>query len=109
MKLATWLMECAHGDMPKNNEEITSKMKAMLRARHKFNRKRKFGAGSIPLRKNEVNFVNSSGITMWYSLRAKLFAWFQAHGLDVELGKDKPEDAKRAAKMTKATYGRSPL
>ena len=71
-KLATWLMKCADGNCPKNRDEITSKMREMLRARNKDNRNRKYGMGTIPLSRTEVQFANSSG-PMWNTTYANLF------------------------------------
>ena len=76
MKLATWLIECADGQKPKDRDQIASKIRTLLRERHRFNRSRKYGVGCIPLSRVEVEFVNkTTGI--YQTFFANLFAWFK--------------------------------
>lgn len=76
LQLASWLLQCADGHMPKDRNEIAAKMRTMLRQRHAFNKRRKYGSGCIPLTPREVEFANSSD-GMYQSLYANLFAWFK--------------------------------
>ena len=77
-KLATWILECADGYKPKHRTDVYVKMKEILRARHRQNKRRKYGTGSIPLSVTEVRSPNSNS---WTPRNGRIGATIQcAHG-----------------------------
>jgi len=58
------------------------------------------------LNQQEINFCLGTKPKLWQTFKANLFAWFVSHDLDVCMGKDQPEDHKRACKMTEETVER---
>ena len=43
-QLATWILACADGQEPKDRTHIATKIKAMLKARHASNKRKKYGS-----------------------------------------------------------------
>ena len=105
-KLAEWLMACANGHSPKDRTEISSKIKTMLRARHDSNRKKKYGAGSVRLNREEVAVLQGNEPRLSKTFFERFYPWCRAHGIKVSEGVDRAQDEKRATKMTEATVER---
>jgi len=107
LKVAEWLLLCADGQSPKERWEVSIKFKQILRARHKANRKRKYGKGSLLLNQAEKEAVNKPmDEPLSHVFFGKYYAWCRAHGIEVSEGADRAQDVMRAAKMTEATVDR---
>ena len=59
IKLADWILACAAGQDPKGRTAVSAKFKAMLRARHASNKRRKWQGCCIRLNYQEVAVVQS--------------------------------------------------
>ena len=104
-KLAEWILACTDGHKLKDRSQVSSKIKEMLRARHKFNRSKNYGLGTIRLSDSEKACAESKE-DLRHSFFQRFYPWCRAHGIEIEEGVDRAQDEKRAAKMTEATIER---
>ena len=100
------MLACADGQAPKDRAAIAAKVKEMLRARHASNKHRQWGGGSIKLNDQEVAAVHSSEPRLSKTFFERFYPWCRAHGIKIEEGVERSQDAKRAAKMTEVTVER---
>eukprot|EP00967_Tisochrysis_lutea_P158778 scaffold325929_cov59-Tisochrysis_lutea.AAC.1 len=71
----------------------------MLTERHRFNRIKKFGKGSIPLNTPELNHVNST-LDLSHTFFQRIFPWWRARGVDIAEGVSRAEEERRSMKHT---------
>ena len=103
-KLAKWLLACGDGQDPKTRAQISVKVKEMLRARHKYNKKQGFGERCIKLNRVELIAVNSpKEEPRSCCFFAQYYPWCRGHGIAIEEGVDRAQDIQRAAKMHERT------
>jgi len=105
-KLAEWLIACCDGQMPKDRTEITAKVKEMLRARHASNKKKKWGPGTVRLNAQELGVLDSNEPRLSNQFFQRYYPWCRAHGIEIEEGVDRSQDATRSSKMTEAVVER---
>ena len=109
-KLAEWILGCADGQDPKNRVQISSKVKELLRARHRSNQKKKWGYGSLRLSDLEVAVVQSATDCLSKMFFERFYPWCRAHGIDmgieIDEGTTRSQDENRAVKMTEKTIQR---
>ena len=100
------MLACVDGHNPKDRVQISSKIKEILRARHAYNKKKKWGANCVRLSDREVACVESNAPQLAKCFFEHFYPWCRAHGIAIEEGVDRAQDEKRAAKMTEATVQR---
>ena len=105
-QLAGWMLASADGQAPKDRAAVTAKVEEMLPARHASNTRRQWGGGSIKLSHQEVAVVHSSEPRLSKTFFERFYTWCRAHGIKIEEGVERSQDAKRAAKMTEVTVER---
>jgi len=71
----------------------------MLAQRHRFNRAKKFGKGTVLLNTPELNHVNSD-LDLSHTFFQRIFPWWRAHGIDIEEGSSRAEEYRRGKKYT---------
>ena len=62
MEVARWALLSADGQKPKDRVMVSSKIKMVLRARHKSNKARKYGPGTLRLNSSELDTLKSVGV-----------------------------------------------
>ena len=66
--------------------QVSTKVRAILRARHKFNKARKYGAGTVRLNDNEVEAVQSSTPQLSKQFFEHFYPWCRARGVQISEG-----------------------
>lgn len=61
VKVGKWIAGCADGHCPKDRSQISQKIIAVLKARHKSNKQRKHGVGTVALNQAELDAVSAGG------------------------------------------------
>jgi len=102
IRVAEWALASADNHKPQNNTAISNKIRAVLRARHILNKKKKYGKGCVRLNAAESRAVNSHG-ALSHTFFSHFYAWCRAKGVAIELGVDRAQDVRRARKMKKST------
>lgn len=105
-KVAEWIMQCADGNNPQYRTDITVRIRTILRARNRDNKKKHYGTGSVKLNTSEKAALKSDKPQLTHSFFQSFYAWCRARGLEVDEGTPKTSETKRAAKMTESTIDR---
>jgi hypothetical protein len=105
-RLAEWILQCADGQDPKDRLKVSAKAKEILRARHTSNKKKKYGAGSVKLNKEEVNALESGKQSLSAAFFQHFYPWCRAHNIAISEGVDRAQDEKRSVKHTEAVVRR---
>lgn len=105
-ELAKWILACADGQDPKDREQVSVKIKELLKARHACNKRKKGGRGFVRLNREEVAVVHSKEPRLSKTFFECFYPWCRAHGIKIDEGGARSQDEKRAAKMTEATVTR---
>ena len=79
------------------------KIKAVLRARHKDNKARKYGLGTVKLNDSELASLSNEEEQLSHTFFQKYYAWCRAKGVAISEGVDSAQDTKRAVKMHEGT------
>ena len=104
--LAAWITGSADGQVPKDRTKISTKIKEMLKARHKFNKDKKWRAGCVLLNQEEKDVVKSKEPRLSKTFFEGFYPWCRADGIKIEEGLARSQDEKRAVKMTEPTIER---
>ena len=102
-KLAAWILACADGQDPKDRTNISTKIRAMLKARHASNKSKKYGRGSVLLNPAEVSAAESVQPRLAKMFFERFYPWCRAHDIAIEEGVERSQDQNRAVKMTEKT------
>ena len=105
-KLAAWILACADGQDPKDRTNISTKIRAMLKARHASNKSKKYGRGSVLLNPAEVSAAESVQPRLAKMFFERFYPWCRAHDIAIEEGVERSQDQNRAVKMTEKTVQR---
>ena len=103
LKVGAWIIQCADGQKPKDRTEVSEKIIEILKARARANREKGYGKGTVLLNEPEKAAAKSlPGHKLTKTFFTNFYAWLRAHGVGIDEGVDRSQDAKRAAKMTGA-------
>lgn len=106
VKVGKWIAGCADGHCPKDRSQISQKIIAVLKARHKSNKQRKHGVGTVALNQAELDAVSAGGELSHRFFQRFYEPWCRARGIDVEEGTDRAQDVSRAQKMVEPVVQR---
>jgi hypothetical protein len=98
LQLADFLLAAAAVHKPKDRAAISAKVRLLLKARHTFNKSKKFGTGTVALNTGEAAFVNGTG-PLSHTFFQKIFPWWLARGISIDLGVSRAQEEKRSKKM----------
>jgi len=101
LKLASWVLARADVHDPQNRHQISVKVRAVLAERHRFNKTKKYGKGTIPLNTPELNHLNSN-IDLSHTFFQRIYPWWRARGIDITEGVSRAEEEKRSQKHREA-------
>jgi hypothetical protein len=96
--LAEWLLNEANHHKPKTRSDVSAKVREMLKARHTYNRSKKWGKGTVALTDLEATFANGTGDLSNTFFQA-IFPWWRARGINIDLGVSRAQEEKRSKKM----------
>jgi hypothetical protein len=107
VQVAEWILACCDNQDPKDRTEVTEKIRQVLRARHADNKRRKYGTGSVPLNREELECIKSKEDEISHMFFSQgFYPWCRAHGIKIHEGVDRAQDEARAKKMNEATVQR---
>jgi hypothetical protein len=96
--LAEWLLNEANHHTPKTRSDISAKARELLKARHAYNKSKKWGKGTVALTDLEVSFANGTG-DLSNTFFQNTFPWWRARGINIDLGVSRSQEEKRSKKM----------
>ena len=102
-QVARWALLSADGQKPKDRAKVSDKIKLVLRARHKDNKARKYGPGTVRLNEQELEALKNENLQLSHKFFGKYYAWCRAQGIPIDEGVDCAQDVKRALKMHEGT------
>ena len=92
LKLAEWILACADRQDPKDRVSVSAKVREMLRARHKSNKQKRYGKGSVRLNEKELDAVQSKTPRLSHTFFTHFYPWCRAHGVAISEGVYRAQD-----------------